>query len=59
MSILIAIVVIYLFIHLIGGLFHHRIRSRRGHRVNIGWSLLRGPWASVRVGRHGTFYEHL
>ena len=59
MHIFIAIVIIYAVLHLLGGAGHHAYRRRRGHRVNVGWSLFRGPWASVRVGRRGTFYEHL
>jgi hypothetical protein len=58
MSILILIIVIYLALHVLGGLGHHAYRRARGHRVNLGWSLFRGPWASVRVG-HGTYYRRL
>jgi hypothetical protein len=43
-------------IHLLGGLFHHGRSRRRGHRVNIGWSLSRGWWGGVRVG--GGEYYH-
>jgi len=48
----------YLALHVLGGAIHHTARRRRGHRVNLGWSLLRGPWASSRVFG-GTYYRHL
>jgi hypothetical protein len=45
-------------LHLLGGLFHHGRNRRRGHRVNIGWSLRRGWWASGRAFG-GTYYHDL
>jgi hypothetical protein len=55
----IAVIVIgYLVLHVLGGLLHHGARRRRGHRVNVGWSLFRGPWASCRIFG-GTYYHRL
>jgi len=56
-ALILVIVGLALVVHLIGGLFHHTRSRRRGHRVNIGWSMSRGWWGSTRVGG-GTYYRH-
>lgn len=52
------LVLAYLAFHLLAGLLHHGARRARGHRVNFGWSLFRGPWASFRIFG-GTYYRRL
>jgi hypothetical protein len=49
MHILIAIVILYVLVHLLFGHWHHRRRRRHGLSPNIYWSLARGPYASVRL----------
>jgi hypothetical protein len=39
----------YLVLHLAAGHARHRLSGRR---VNYGWSVLRGPWFSLRLTRH-------
>jgi len=58
MHIVIGVIVIYLILHVLAGLGHHGYRRAHGHRVNFGWSLFRGPWASYRIGG-GTWYHRL
>jgi hypothetical protein len=56
-AVLVVAGVVLVLVHLVGGLFHHTRSRRRGHRVNIGWSMSRGWWGSTRVGG-GTYYRH-
>lgn len=60
---MLSFIVIFVIVALVGshlgaGAAHHRRNRRRGHRVNIGWSLRRGWWASERF-LGGTYYHKL
>ena len=55
MHVFLAIVFLYLVLHLVTGHARHRLGGRR---VNYGWSLLRGPWFSFRLFG-GRYYHHL
>jgi len=44
-----AAIIGYLVIHVLAGHARHRLGRRR---VSYGWSVLRGPWFSVRLTRH-------
>ena len=46
---LIAGLLVYAALHVVTGHARHR---RGGRRVSYGWSVARGPWASVRLTRH-------
>ncbi len=58
MELFAGIFIVLVVLHLIGAGFHHGRNRRRGHRVNIGWSLRRGWWGGVRIGG-GTYYHDL
>ncbi len=55
---LVLAVLAYLALHLLAGHLIHGARRRRGHRLNYGWSLWRGPWVSWRIFG-GTWYRHV
>jgi hypothetical protein len=55
---IIVIAVGLLLLHLAGGAVHHTRYRRRGHRVNVGWSLSRGWWADTRIFG-GNYYHRL
>jgi hypothetical protein len=57
-TVIVLAVIFFVVLHVIGGLFHHTRHRRRGHGVNIGWSLRRGWWASDRF-LGGTYYHDL
>jgi hypothetical protein len=46
---LIAVIVLYVILHVLAGHARHRLGGRR---VSYGWSVLRGPWFSLRLTRH-------
>jgi len=50
MTALVVLVVIYLLLHFLGGMFHHARKRRRGLRPNIYWSSVMGPYASIKIG---------
>jgi hypothetical protein len=53
-----AVIAIVVILWLLSGLGHHANHRLRGRRVNIGWSLARGPFASVRF-LGGRYYHRL
>jgi hypothetical protein len=58
MELFLGIFAVLVVAHLLGGAFHHTRNRRRGHRVNLGWSMRRGWWASARF-LGGTYYHDL
>jgi thiosulfate reductase cytochrome b subunit len=46
---LLAVVIIYVIIHVLTGHARHRLSGRR---ASYGWSVMRGPWFSLRLTRH-------
>jgi hypothetical protein len=50
-TILIIAILIYLAFHVGHGHANYRhLRHRKGRRINLYYSTLMGPWASIRVG---------
>lgn len=58
MTLFLGIFALLVVTHLLGAAFHHTRNSRRGHNVNIGWSLWRGWWGKVHV-LGGNYYHDL
>jgi hypothetical protein len=51
-----AVIIILVVLWLVSGHAGHRAARRRGHRLNYGWSVARGPWIGIRV--LGGHYYH-